>query len=416
MARSSLTITLDQRTPVTVKEGCNYGTAVTGVNTGTTKAGRQLMRKVIHQLEGALMGSINASHIIMRVDGAQPVAASGTAIMLGSNAADTVSLNGVAQTATALRASATLTCVSAVATDTVVIGGTTLTGVTGAAGANQFSVDTSDTACAASIVAAIAANATIASKVVAKSAAGVVTVAALLEGAAGNAITTITTAGGHITVGGNASSGKLAGGADPATDQFDYLGTTVTTARSLARSINASTTSLVSAHCEAANWAASITLATCTAGSSFQIAGHAFQAVAAAGNSPNVRDGDFTIVGTDTQDAAALVVAINTHPVLSHSLVAKNSSGVVTIRQRRGLVAFGRISPGPGNSGLTITTQFTEVATVLISSLDESQTGNAITLAESTSAARVTVSGARFLGGTGEQTGTTIRHVMGNRV
>lgn len=407
MARSSLQIVLDQRTPVVASDK-------------TPKAGRQLMRKIIRQLEGALMGSIKASHIIMNIDGAQPIAASATFAFLATVAAnDTGSINGIAQTATALRAHGTVTAASVQANDTVTVGVTVFTAVNGGTPTSiQFDMSGSDTQTAAALVAAINAHPTASTVAVAKNAAGVVTVAALLEGAAGNGVVVLASSNNtRLAVAGGVSGGKLAAGADPTTDQFDFEGTAVMTARSFARSILASTTALVVNHVEAANWAASVTLATCPAGAKLYIGMHEFTAVAAAGNSPNVFDGDFSIVSTDTNDAIALRNAINVHPVLSHSLVASSSSGVVTIRQRRGTSAYARLSlGGVVGSGLAITTQFTEVATVLVSALHEGNSGNAITTAESTSGARITVSGARATAGTGAATGTTVRHVMGNRV
>lgn len=414
MARSSLVITLDQRTPVALKEGGTYGAQSGGG--GTTKTGRQTLRKAIRQLEGVLGGALTGSHISVMVDGAQPIAASGTVAVLGSNNADTVSINGVAETATTLRASATLTLATAIAGNTVVIGGTTLTAVSGAPAANQFDISGGNTTGAASLVAAIQANATISGKILARSSAAVVTISAQTQGTSQNGIISIVTTGGTITIGGNASGGFLAGGANAATDQFDIQGSLIGQARSLALAINSSTTALVGKHCEACNFAGSITLTGFLAGNWLTILGHRFTAVAAAETTiSNTQYGDFSISGTDTQDAAALVTQINAHPVLAHQVFASSASGVVTIRQRRGTTAAGTIQPGPGAiaAGMAITTQIQEVATVLLSAINEGNTGNAITLAESTGAARFTVSGARLTGGTGGETGTIQRLVIG---
>lgn len=293
MARSSFVITVDERTPLTIADK-------------PTKVGRALLRKVIRQLEGILGGVVNASHVQIAVDGAQPVAASGTYTMNAANVADTVSINGAAITAVA--------------------------------------------------------------------------------GAASN-------------------------------DQFDQSGNATAEAVSLANAINTSTTALISKHCEASNFAGSVTLATCTAGSKLLFGMHEFTAIAAANTTPQANQGDFSISGNDTADAAALVVAINTHPVLSHDLVASNSAGVVTIRQRRGTAAYAVMTvsaiAGVVQSGISITTQFVSTTTVLVSAINPDQTGNAITTAESTAGARITVGQARLVGGTGGSSGTVVRMIQG---
>ena len=111
-----------------------------------------------------------------------------------------------------VNATATATCASVIAGNTLVIGGTTLTAVannTAAPTTAQFRIGTSDTECATNICQAINNNATIKGKVYATTAAAVVTIKAKSPGAAGNAIT-LTSGGGTITVTG---SGFLASGA-----------------------------------------------------------------------------------------------------------------------------------------------------------------------------------------------------------
>ncbi len=128
------------------------------------------------------------------------------------NVSLSVQLGGTA----AVRASSTATCASVVATDTIVIGGTTLTAIAnaGTPTSAQFRIGTGGGAgqnamCAANIAAAINANTTINKLVYATSAAAVVTITALQAGAVGNKIT-LTSTGGTITVTG---SGFLASGA-----------------------------------------------------------------------------------------------------------------------------------------------------------------------------------------------------------
>lgn len=287
MARSSLSLVLDQRTPLTI-------------NDKSPKSGRQLLRKVIRHLEGVLGGVVDASHILIQTDGAQPVAATGTVtIAVGANAADTITINGAV-----------------------------LTAANGSPTANQWDMSGNNIAECTSLVAAI---------------------------------------------------------------------------------MTTTTLDLIRRHVEASNWAGSIALSGCTAGTLIDIAGVQFRAVA---TSALVLDyGDFSISGIDSADGDALVTAINAHPNLSHKVFASNSAGTVTIRQKRGTSSLGKINCVP--LGSQTVTQFAATNVVLLSAVDEDQTGNAITLAESTAGARIAVSGARLTGGTGTSSGTTTRIQVG---
>jgi hypothetical protein len=108
-----------------------------------------------------------------------------------------------------VRASGTLTFVSAVAGNTATVNGKLYTAVAGVpANTTQFSIDTSDTATAASLAAAInEREKNDANAIFATSALGVVTVRATAEGTGGNAIT-LAKVGAPITL----SAGTLAGG------------------------------------------------------------------------------------------------------------------------------------------------------------------------------------------------------------
>lgn len=126
-----------------------------------------------------------------------------------------------------VQASATATCASVIATDTIVVGGTTLTAVANSATPTsaQFRIGTGGGAtqnaqCAANIASAINANSTISKLVSATSSAAVVTITALAAGIVGNKIT-LTATGGTITCTG---SGNLASGAgdDVATVTYTY--------------------------------------------------------------------------------------------------------------------------------------------------------------------------------------------------
>lgn len=112
-----------------------------------------------------------------------------------------------------VNASATATCASVIAGNTLVIGGTTLTAVannTASPTTAQFRIGTSNAECAANICQAINNNTTIRSKVYATVAAAVVTITAKDPGQAGNAIT-LTQGGGTITVTGGGTLGSGAG-------------------------------------------------------------------------------------------------------------------------------------------------------------------------------------------------------------
>jgi hypothetical protein len=121
------------------------------------------------------------------------------------------------------RAAGTLTLVSAVAAETVEVNGITYTGVAGVpANFLEFSIDTSDTAAAASLAAAInAREANYGNTVTATSAAGVVTVLATAEGTGPNAYTLVgdtnITASAATLLGGTATGGIKSTGA---TDQI----------------------------------------------------------------------------------------------------------------------------------------------------------------------------------------------------
>lgn len=79
----------------------------------------------------------------------------------------------------------------------------------------------------------------------------------------------------------------------------------------------------------ASNRAAQVTLASVAAGDRINIFGCNFVAVAT--SAAVLVPGDFNIDGTDTQDATALALAINRHPVLAGRVVAISSAAVVFI-------------------------------------------------------------------------------------
>jgi hypothetical protein len=122
----------------------------------------------------------------------------------------TVTIAGTAMTAQQTRARGTLTCVTAIAGNTIVVNGVTFTAVNGAVvlGEATFDIRTSDTATATSIAAQVNAYSSplLTGLTCPFTAAGVVTIAANIEGTQGNAITLATT-GGTITRSGAVLSG-----------------------------------------------------------------------------------------------------------------------------------------------------------------------------------------------------------------
>ena len=103
-------------------------------------------------------------------------------------------------------ATGTATLASVVATDTIVIGGVTLTADNSLQDTTHFKVGGSNTATAANLVTTIGANTSLTRLVQATSALGVVTIACLVPGTIGNLVT-LSQTGGHITVGSTLTGG-----------------------------------------------------------------------------------------------------------------------------------------------------------------------------------------------------------------
>jgi phage tail sheath gpL-like len=173
--------------------------------------------------------------------------------------ADTVTINGQALTATQANASGTVTCASVSAADTATINGVVFTAVNGGTPTSaQFDMSGSDTACAASLVAAINASIDplLSGVVTAANAAGVVTVRAVTAGTAGNSLTLATSNNTRLAKSGTV----LANGAAIANNQFDFVGTNTQTGAALAAAVNASSTAILSGVVEATNAAGAVTI------------------------------------------------------------------------------------------------------------------------------------------------------------
>ncbi len=393
MARSSISLIIDQNSAAPLTQA-----------DANTKLGRELFVKLLNQLRGQLKGNKRASVAEMTIDGAQPIAASTTAVCLDVVATNTLIINGQTMTGEVESARGTITCASVAADDTVTVNGVVLTAKASPVGIDQWSQAGNDTADAAALAACINAHtsALISGIIGATSAAAVVTIYAIAEGTAGNSYTLVSsddTRLANSVIGG----GVLAGGTAVSNNKFDSSTNNILTAKSIVRAINASTTSLIKGHVDASQWAGSVTLATCLVGTKILIAGHEFTARTAPIPTVPANEGDFSISGDDTADGLTLLTAINAHSVLSHYVVASQVAGVVTIRQRRGTAAMGKISisslPGVKPSGASVTTQFAATSAVLLSSKIPGIFGNAVT--SSSTGGTITVGAARLTGGTG---------------
>lgn len=144
---------------------------------------------------------------------------------------------------------------------------------------------------------------------------------------------------------------------------------------------------------EADNRQATYTLTSTAVGTELFIGSYRLVAVAKAAS----YRGQWEISGTDTQDAAALVVAINTMPGLQDLVVADNSSGVVTIRSRRASTPARDLAVRCSAEVLSAGV-LTASTVVTVSCVQKGIVGNWVTTA--VSGTGTAVSGARMTGGT----------------
>ena len=108
-----------------------------------------------------------------------------------------------------------------------------------------------------------------------------------------------------------------------------YATSDVVAAGLVAAAINAQTANRIQFLVGSTNLKSSLTLATVLAGTQISIAGFIFTAIA--GTTESYKDGEFTIGGTDTQDATSLCAAINRHPAASRFLFALNEADVAHV-------------------------------------------------------------------------------------
>ena len=124
--------------------------------------------------------------------------------------------------AAALKASGTVTCASAVATDTVTANGLLYTGVAGVKSDNtEFSIDTSDTACATDLADSITNDTRTGTlnDLTATSSVAVVTIKQTVSGTSGNATTLVSSNGTRLAV----SGAVFTGGTDAVTSISDVV-------------------------------------------------------------------------------------------------------------------------------------------------------------------------------------------------
>ncbi len=245
------------------------------------------------------------------------------------------------------QATGTITFATPIAGTTVVIGGITFTGVTGASGTTHplnFSVDTSDTAAGDDLVTQVAAHTALASIVTLTNSSGTVTVAAkTTAGTAGNGIPlagTVTVAAASVALlaGGGFSadsevviSSKLPGVAGNAL-RVEPIGIQASTTATCA-SVVVTDTLIVNGQTLTGikqRATGTLTAATAIAGDTCVVAGVTFTGVA--GATGVGKPVSFSIDSTDTAVATDLAAQINAHPVVSLSVTATSSSGVVTVR------------------------------------------------------------------------------------
>lgn len=225
---------------------------------------RRLLKRITDSLP-----SRSASRPTVKYGTAQ---ASCTATLVTPVVGNHVDINTKAMTAAQLHARAVATFTGApTAAQTFTLGATVFVATAGAVvrGAATFSIDTSDTARAASLAAQINAHPVAGALVAAIAAAGVVSLRAIATGTGGNAIALAETCSNlAITAaGGGALAGAfLEGGAAASGDQWDYGDTDTQAAAALAACINRSTTALVTGVVEATAAAGVVTIRSATKG------------------------------------------------------------------------------------------------------------------------------------------------------
>ena len=374
--------------------------------------GRQASKKLQEHLRSAVgQGIPGATRLLARPTmSVSTQQANAVVTMAAVAAADTVTINGTALTATELRANCTVTLATVSAADTVTVNGVVFTAVNGSPNAANGEFDMSGTDAADALTLVTAINASLNPLVygiieaVRPAANGAVNIYATAIGTAGNAYTIVTSNGARLAIT-NDAAGVFAGGAARGANQFDPIGNDTRTAEDFAAAVAASATSLVSGHVAVSVKQAVVTCATALTGDWVQIDGVRLTARTGTHSvTTGLAPGEFSINGTDAQDATSLVAAINEHPTLSQRVFARLSGSTAIIYERA--PALGQTIPiSSSGSTLAITgslTALTRSAKAFIESIQPGVAGNATTLATSngTRLAITFDSSARLGGGT----------------
>lgn len=381
---------------------------------------RSILLALLRILKAVLSGGVSGRLASRPTVTAGVGLAVGTVAPAAAAAADTLSVNGAALTATELRANCTVTVGTSVDNDdTVTVNGVVFTAKSADPGTDEFLITGVAATDAAALVACI--NACVDPLVsglieaVRPAANGVVNIYAIAPGTAGNAYTIATSDAVDLAIT-NDNAGSFAGGAAIANDQFDPMGNNLRTAQGIADAINDSTTALINQHAQASVRSIVVTCASVAAGDFVTLDGVKLKAVLRTVDSGGARLAqepidEWSYGSTDTNDAVSLKNCINAHPILGQKFIATNSSGVVTIRE---LPPEATVAPRVATSdgtrlavssyatgGSTTLGSFTNNGTVLIAAKARGINGNAVTTASS-NGTRLPIGGsaARLLGGT----------------
>ena len=380
------TLTLRQKTGTT---GLSISASAATFTLGASAPAAVSTLLITSRLRGAVGNSL-----VVEAIGIQ---ASTTATCVSVVATDTLIVNGQTLTAIVQRATGTLTAATAIAGTTCVVNGVTFTGMAGATGVgfpNHFSIDTGNTETATDLAAQINAHPDLDGVVTATSSTDTVTIRAVDAGTAGNSLTLV----GTVTVLA-ASAATLEGGIAVANNQFDCSpGSTDTqVAADIVRCIGASTTTLISSYVRATNLAGVVTvyslidgprgngitlsstggtitcaaarLAGATIATTEGVQASCTLTLASVLNAQTVTingvvytahtntqaNDQFSIAGTDDEDAAALCEAINNSTTAgSLDIVATVATNVVTVKARRGGIAGNLITVAASAATVTI--------------------------------------------------------------
>jgi hypothetical protein len=184
------------------------------------------------------------------------ILASAVVTPTSAQSGDTVTLNGVALTATQHHATGTVTCASVLDGDTVTVQGIVFTAEDGVADVDSFDMSSTDTDTGDDLVRCINGHPSLAGIVTATAALGVVTVRAVSAGTGGNALTLASSNGTRLAV----SGATLAGGVAVGANEFDFTGGDTVCAADLVRCITASASALISGHFTARSTGAAVTV------------------------------------------------------------------------------------------------------------------------------------------------------------